>query len=109
MSSNDAVVNVVTLVVEEGHEDEVERAFRVAVRAVHGEPGCERYALHRDPRSPSTFVLIEKWVSAEAFREHEKAPALAALTAAIGGLFAAPPIIQTVSPLPEGDEHLGQL
>ncbi|UOZ05446.1 hypothetical protein [Amycolatopsis sp. WQ 127309] len=38
-----------------------------------------------------------------------EAPALAALTAAIGGLFAAPPRIRTVIPLPEGDERLGQL
>jgi quinol monooxygenase YgiN len=107
MTSNDSVVVVATVEAAEGNEEKVQQALRAAVRAVHAEPGCERYALHRDARSPRTFIMIEKWASADAVRTHGKAPALAELGAALDGLLARPLSVQTLTPLPDGDAHLG--
>jgi quinol monooxygenase YgiN len=109
MTSNDAVVVVATAEAAEGHEEKVEEAFRVAVRAVHAEPGCELYALHRDPRSPSTFVMVEKWASADALRAHSTTPTLAGLGAALDGLLAKPLEVRALTPLPDGDEQLGRV
>ncbi|GAA5169933.1 MULTISPECIES: putative quinol monooxygenase [Amycolatopsis] len=109
MTSENPVVVVATAEASPGKEDEVEQAFRKAVRAVHTEPGCLLYALHRDPRSPSTFVMVEKWASAEALATHGKAPALAELGGVLKGLLARPLEVRTLTPLPEGDERLGQV
>ncbi|WP_236792910.1 putative quinol monooxygenase [Amycolatopsis sp. GM8] len=109
MSSNDPIVVVATAVAVEGKEDQVEQAFRTAVPAVHAEPGCELYALHRDPRSPSTFVMIEKWASTDALRTHGKGPALVALGQALDGLLAEPLAVRTLTPLPAGDERPGRV
>lgn len=109
MTSNGAVVVVATAEAAEGREQEVEQAFRTAITAVHAEPGCELYALHRDSRTPSTFVMVEKWASAGALRAHSKGPALAELGAALQGLLAAPLKVQTLTPLPEGEDGLGHV
>lgn len=109
MTSNDAIVVVATAEAAAGQEEKVEHAFRAAVRAVHAEPGCELYALHRDPRSPSTFVMVEKWASAEALRVHSKSAALAELGPALDGLLAKPLDVRTLTPLPDGDERLGRV
>lgn len=107
MTSNDAVVVVATIEAAEGHEEQVEQALRATIPAVHAEPGCELYALHRDPRSPSTFVMVEKWASAEALGVHSKATALTELGKALDGLLAAPLNVRTLQPLPAGDEDKG--
>ena len=104
-----AVVVVATAEAAPGQEEKVEQAFRTAVRAVHGEPGCLLYALHRDPRSPSTFVMVEKWASLEALRDHGRAPALTELGATLKDLMAAPLEVRTLIPVPEGDERLGRV
>jgi quinol monooxygenase YgiN len=107
MSEN--VVVVATIEAKEGNEDRVEQALRTAVRAVHGEPGCLKYALHRDPRNPAKFVMIENWESADALRTHGKAAPLAELGAALDGLLAGQLDVQTFTALPDGDENLGKL
>jgi quinol monooxygenase YgiN len=105
MTSNGNVVVVVTIEAAEGNEDKVEQALREAVPVVHTEPGCVRYALHRDPQSPATFVMIENWESAEALDVHSKAPAFLKLGAALKGLLAKPLRVQRLSSLPEGDDR----
>ncbi|MDQ0377863.1 putative quinol monooxygenase [Amycolatopsis thermophila] len=109
MNQTDGVVVIATMQAAEGKETQVEEALRAAVRAVHAEPGCERYALHRDPRSPSTFVMLEKWASGSALGAHGKGAALAELTAALDGLLAKPMDVQVLTPLPDGDPQRGAL
>ncbi|WAL69301.1 putative quinol monooxygenase [Amycolatopsis cynarae] len=109
MTSNDAVVVVATIQAAEGSEDKVEQAIRAAIPAVHAEPGCLKYALHRDLRSPGTFVMIEKWASAEALGVHGKGAALRELGAALDGLLSKPLSVQTLAALPEGDGDLGRV
>lgn len=109
MGSSDNVVVVATFEAAEGNEERVERALRAAVEAVHAEPGCLRYALHRDSRSPATFVLIENWASPEAIEAHRKAPALADLVAGVDGLLAKPLQVQLLTPMPGGDHERGRV
>lgn len=107
--SSDPVVIVATLQPLPGREAEVEAACREAVRAVHTEAGCERFALHRGTNGSSTLVLVEKWSSPSALDEHTKAPAYAELGAKLAGTLAAPPEVLHLQPLPDGDERLGAL
>lgn len=107
MSSN--VVVVATFEAAEGNADKVEQVLRAAVEAVHAEPGCLRYALHRDAGSPETFVLIKNWASPEAIEAHRTAPALADLVAGLDGLLAEPLRIQRLTPIPGGDPERGRV
>ncbi|NIH83008.1 putative quinol monooxygenase [Amycolatopsis viridis] len=109
MNQNDVVVVIATLEAADGKESQVEEALRTAVRAVHAEPGCERYALHRASSSPTTFVMVEKWASGQALRVHGKGPALAELGKTLDGLLAKPMDLQILTPLPDGDPQLGAL
>ncbi|HET6500171.1 MAG TPA: putative quinol monooxygenase [Amycolatopsis sp.] len=105
MTSNGNIVVVATIEAAEGNEDKVEQALREAIPVVHTEPGCLRYALHRDPQSPATFVMIENWESDEALAAHFQTPAFLKLGAALNGLLAKPLLIQRLSSLPEGGDR----
>jgi quinol monooxygenase YgiN len=106
---NDSVVIVATVEAAEGQEEKLEQVFRTAIPAIHAEPGCELYALHRDPASPSTFVLFEKWASPDALRTHLEGPVLSEFGAVVEGLLAGPMKVQTLTPLPLGDAQLGRV
>ena len=58
-------------------------AFHANIPAVHAEEGCIEYGPAADtedfggfqtPLGPDTFVVIEKWASADALRAHAAAP-----------------------------------
>jgi quinol monooxygenase YgiN len=58
---------------------------------VHAEPGCIEYAATVDadgfddigaPLGPDSFIVVEKWASPEALRDHMAAPHMAAYGAA---------------------------
>lgn len=106
---SDPIVIVATLQPLPGREADVEAACRDAVRVVHTEPGCERFALHRGTNGSSSLVLLEKWSSQAALDEHTKAPAYAELGAKLSGALAAPPEVVYLQPLPDGDDRLGAL
>ncbi|KAA9165601.1 antibiotic biosynthesis monooxygenase [Amycolatopsis acidicola] len=107
--SDGSLVVVATIEAAEGNEEKVEQALRNAVRAVHAEPGCLRYALHRDAANPRTFVMVEKWASADALRTHSKAPALAELGKTLKGLLTKPLDVRTLAALPDGEDGQGAI
>lgn len=92
-----------------GREAEVEKICRDAVRAVHTEPGCERFALHRLTDGDGALVFVERWASQTAFDEHTRAPAYAALGSGLDGMLAGAPEVLVLQSLPEGDPSLGEL
>ena len=55
-----SVVVVATIVPEPEHRDEVIAAFRHTITQVHGEDGCELYALHE---APDRLIVVEKWAN----------------------------------------------
>ena len=77
-----SVVVVATIVPLADHRDEVIAAFTEAIEQVHGEDGCELYALHE---APDRLIMIEKWASRDALRVHSTAPALAAMGPKLAG------------------------
>jgi quinol monooxygenase YgiN len=107
--SDDPVIVVATITPQPGKETEVEEALRHAVRVVHHEDGCLRYALHRTLDEPARFVMIEKWTSDEALREHGRSAALVELGERLKSLLAGPTDVVRLAALPDGDAELGRL
>src|SRR3954454_18760429 len=73
-----------------GKRDEVLGHFRANMPAVHAEAGCIEYGPAVDAEGfgrfqtqlgPDTFVVIEKWESADALKAHAAAPHMAAYAA----------------------------
>lgn len=70
-----------------GRRAEVLELFHANMPAVHAEPGCIEYGPAIDaegfgalqtPFGPDSFVVIEKWESAEALKAHAATPHMAA-------------------------------
>ncbi len=107
--SDDPVIVVATITPQPGKETEVEEALRHAVRVVHHEDGCLRYALHRTRDEPARFVMIEKWESGAALKAHGRGAALVELGERLQDLLAAPTDVVRLAALPDGDAELGGL
>lgn len=101
-----SVVVVATITPRPEAVDAVREAILTAVPKVHDEPGCELYALHE---GDGIFVMVERWETADALREHGKAEALTTLGAALADKLAAPPDVRRLSALPAGDRGKGVL
>ncbi len=100
------VVVVASFTAKPESAEVVNAACTKAIEAVHGEPGCELYSLHR---TGDTFVFIEQWADAEALKAHGTAPAIGVLFAEIGEHLAGSPDIKMLDPVPAGDPAKGQL
>lgn len=101
-----SVVVVATIVPKAEHRDEVIAAFLATIEQVHGEDGCELYALHE---AKDRLIMIEKWASGDALRVHSKGAALAALNLQLAGKVASPPEVLVLQAVPAGDPAKGQL
>jgi quinol monooxygenase YgiN len=89
------VIAVIT--VKPGQRDAVLQAFHANMPAVHAEAGCVEYGPAIDAEGigpfqtkfgPDTFVVIEKWETAEALAAHSKAPHMIAYGAKTKDLIA---------------------
>lgn len=82
-----------------GGAQAVQEALLAAVTRVRSEDdGCERYELHRDPRTGG-FVMVERWRDQVALDAHAAGPAFAALSAALDGRLAAPIALRSLAPV----------
>ncbi|AVV45901.1 antibiotic biosynthesis monooxygenase [Streptomyces sp. ID05-04B] len=104
---SEQVVLVATMVAKPGREELVEQTFKAAMAAVHAEPGCLRYALHRKAGTTGEFVMIEKWASREALGAHMKGAAMREIGAALAQALAGPPDMVFLDAIPAGDPDLG--
>ena len=84
------VVAVITA--KPGQRDAILEAFRANVPAVHAEQGCIEYGPVIDAPGmdasqakigDDTFMVIEKWESADALAAHAKSPHMAAYAAKV--------------------------
>jgi quinol monooxygenase YgiN len=107
MSPTAQVVISATIQVKPEAQEEALSAITTAIEATHGEDGCIAYALHRDLEDPARFVILEKWATPEALKEHADTPHLKALFGVLGPLLAGPPTITRTAPLPVGDPAKG--
>ncbi|RLP73537.1 antibiotic biosynthesis monooxygenase [Mycetocola manganoxydans] len=103
----DPIVVTAHFVPADGHFDAVYEALLPAIAAVHEEPGCILYAIHRTPEN--TILMIEKWESAELLDTHGAGPAVAGLNASLEGKLARPAEVTRLEPLPAGTEIQGSL
>lgn len=99
-------VVVATLTAKPESVDDVRAACTKAIEAVHGEPGCELYALHE---VDGTFVFVEQWTDADALKTHSTAPAVTELFATVGELLDGAPDIKVLEPVIAGDTDKGRL
>jgi quinol monooxygenase YgiN len=92
------MIHVVALVTAKpGQRAAVLAAFRENVPAVHAEAGCIQYVPVTDAPDmgrmqtrigEDSFMVLEKWESAEALAAHAKAPHMAAYGAKVADLLA---------------------
>jgi quinol monooxygenase YgiN len=101
-----SVVVVATVVPLADQRAEVVAAIRATIEQVHGEDGCELYALHE---APDRLIMVEKWASPEALATHSRGPALAALGPMLAGKVAGAPDVVVLQPVPAGEPGKGQL
>ena len=102
------MIHVLALITTKpGMRDEVLDAFRANVPAVHAEEGCIEYAAAIDSEGigpfqtqlgADTFVVVEKWDSAEALKAHAASPHMAAYGARTKDLLASR-VIHVLSPV----------
>ena len=100
-------VIVATNVAKPGQEELVEKTFKAAIPAVHAEPGCLLYALHRKAGTTGEFVMIEKWASREALDAHMKGAAMREIGAALAQALAGPPDMVFLEAIPAGTPDSG--
>jgi quinol monooxygenase YgiN len=99
-----SVVVVATITPKPDQMDAVREAILAAVPKVHDEPGCELYAVHEGRGS---FVMVERWESADALKVHGAAEALTTLGAQLEGLLDAPLDVRRLTAVPAGDPVKG--
>ncbi|MGP4056564.1 putative quinol monooxygenase [Mycobacterium sp. 4D054] len=100
------VVVVATMKAKPESVDAVRSACQTAIEAVHGEPGCDLYALHE---ADGTFVFVEQWADGDALQKHSAAPAVGTLFGTIGELLDGAPDIKVLQPVVAGDPTKGRL
>ena len=93
------MIHVIAIITAKpGQRAAILTAFRANMPAVHAEQGCIEYQPVVDEPSvlkfqselgPDTFIVVEKWASADALRAHAAAPHMAAYAAKVKDLIAA--------------------
>lgn len=64
------LIQMVTVHIKEGHEQEFRDAIGLNYAGTRKEPGNIRFDVLRDEASPNTFVLYEVFASADAVEAH---------------------------------------
>lgn len=91
----------------EGKQDELVQVLASVIPDVHGEPGCQYYALH--DAGDGKLALIEKWDSQQALEVHQRAEPIKRLNAKAQGLLQEPPNVSVMNALPHGHTDKGSL
>lgn len=91
----------------EGHEQNLVDALQEFIPAVHAEPGCLMFALHRS--DDGSLLLIEKWESEELLETHLNGDPVAAVVDKIKPYIAQSPEVRRLKAVPAGTESQGIL
>ncbi len=84
---------VATLTAQDGKGEQLVAAWPGLSERVHAEDGCLAYDLHRVVGSPDTFVVLERWASAEALAAHGQAEHMKTFGMASREFMAARPVV----------------
>lgn len=86
---------------KEGAGEKLEAAFAKVAKATRQEKGCLAYQLNRDVKTPTHYVLYERWQNLAALEMHLKSQHITTLLAELNDLRAAPPEAQILVPVAE--------
>lgn len=90
-----------------GRKQELADAMQRGITAVHGEQGCELYAIH--DAEDGTITMIEKWTTVEDLDAHGSGSVVEILRADVKDLVAKPATVTRMTPIPAGTEAQGLL
>ncbi|WP_114855139.1 putative quinol monooxygenase [Brachybacterium sp. YJGR34] len=90
-----------------GRKQELAEAMQRGIAAVHGEQGCELYAIH--DAEDGTITMLEKWTSVEDLDAHGGGDPVKLLNEDIGELVEKPTEVTRMTPIPAGTEAQGLL
>lgn len=77
--------------IKPGTNETFETGFKKAAAAVKSQDeGCEMYDLYKSVESSTSYVLVERWTTAELLAAHSKSPTMAGM-AALAPCFAGAP------------------
>ncbi|WP_349358761.1 putative quinol monooxygenase [Stappia sp.] len=76
---------VATIHARPDREALVRQELEKLVAPTRAEPGCIRYDLHHDIKSPGHFLFYETWASRDLWQAHMNAPHIAAYMEATEG------------------------
>ena len=106
MAANPIVV-VAIFRAAEGKLDALREALVESIPAVHGEDGCELYAIHDAPHD--TIYMLEKWTTVTALDAHGQGEPVRQLGKRISGLTTGPAEVIRMTPIPAGTPEQGLL
>lgn len=89
-----------------GKSQELREALVATIPGVHGEPGCELYAIHDGP--DDTIYMIEKWTTVAELDAHGEGEPVKALQRATAGLQTGVEVLR-MFPIPAGTPAQGLL
>jgi len=91
---------IATLKIAAGKEAEFETAAKALVTQVNAnEPDCLLYELYRSPKSPDTYVFMEKYKDKAALEAHGQTEYFLAAQPVLGACLAAKPDFQSYVPV----------
>ena len=86
---------------KEGAGEKLEAAFAKAAKATRQEKGCLVYQLNRDVKTPTNYVLYERWQNLAALETHLKSQHITTLLTELNDVRAAPPQVEVLVPAAE--------
>jgi len=92
---------IVRLKVKEGAGVKLEAAFAKARKATRQEKGDRAYDLNRDTKTPTQYLVYERWQHLAALETHLKSAPIITLLTELGDFLAAPPEVSIL--VPAGD------
>lgn len=90
-----------------GRKEELATAMQAGIEAVHGEKGCELYAIH--DAEDGTITMIEKWTTVEDLDTHGTSDEVEIFRSDIKDLLEKPATVTRMTPLPAGTDAQGRL
>lgn len=94
---------VVSMVFDAADPEGLAAVLSKYVVVSRGAPGCRNIDLCASVSRPGRFVVVEKWESAEAQRDHFDAPETVEMAEACRGLLERPPDIDLLDPISAHD------
>jgi quinol monooxygenase YgiN len=91
---------LVSFQAKEGAGEKIEAAFAKAVRETRREKGCLAYDFSRDAKTPSRYVVYERWQNLAALAAHLRSAHITTMQKEVAGLRVAPDV-QVLVPVGE--------